>query len=62
MKRDVKIWPRASPQQVGPGCHRSQLSHLMLTLGEALPVVSTDQVGPYSPCLFVWEVVEAQRG
>lgn len=40
----------------------------MLTLGKTLPVVSMDQLGPYSPrplegaCLFVWEVVEAQRG
>ena len=34
----------ASLQQLGPGRHRSQLSHLMLTQGKALPVASMDQL------------------
>ena len=38
----------ASLQQLGPGRHRSQLSHLMLTQGKALPVASMDQLGPCS--------------
>ena len=39
----------ASLQQLGPGHHRSQLSHLMLTQGKARSVIASDIVpGPLS--------------
>ena len=46
MRRDTRA--TVSPQQVGSGRHKSQLSHLMLTLGQA---PSSTLHGP-TPSLF----------